>query len=1114
MIGPLGDSTDPFGTAGLREAVLTAWRASPARFREDANTEEDHARTYYRDRVLVDLAQNAADAAVRSGTPGRLLIRLETDGDAARLVVANTGTPLDGPGVASLASMRASAKRAPHTSRPPTDAQTTPDDRGIRGSEALPPLGGTGEPQPSRPAHQPQDLRTQPQQVVGRFGVGFAAVRSVADEIEVRSTTGTVRFGLAQTRALLADDGALADEVARRGDALPVLRLPLPGPADPWPGYDTAVVAHLRDDEALAAVRAQLAEVGDPMLLALPGLAEIVVETPEGSRRVADVADRWQVRTATGTHEAHLLADRPVEERDHHHWQVTWALPRHRQEAGPTVVHAPTPTDDLCTLPALLIATFPLDPTRRRVQQNPVTDALVTAAGDTYAALATDLVATGVDVSTLVPTMLPAGELDGRLHQAVVEALRHVPVLRGPTDMLVPADAVALAAPAGHDRPLVAALARRIPALVELPANPAALRVLGVAVRPLADIVEALPGANNDASCELVGSHDASLFAPDGWTDLYDALASVVPEQAEALAHLPVPLVDGRVVRGPRGTVVLDGPLHTSLTPRALAALTRWGLRIVHPHAAHGLWERLGAARCDALALLSYAQVRTAICDLQDEPPPCDVPAGTDDDGGRPRHGDCLSSYASASEPEPEPAGPVHPPSEGVDDAAGVVVVASGDTPVLGEVAAVVAELVALALPVPEQLAPTLGLVELPAADGDLVPAHGLVLPGSPAQHLFDDRVLTTVAPAVVDLLGEPVLRALGVRVGPVLVHVSDVVADPHGADDVDVDAWPDYLAWLGDRLGPGAWVGDLVAVADLDAVADDAWSTFLATLACDRDLRGALVNPVRTPQGAFSSYTAWWLTHRADLGLGTPFAIDDVPTWLVGWLPRVPAVLADTDDEIRRALGAVSAATTLDLPTWAKIGSTIAPGTLVDLPVAVQVWRALAAVPTQAPTRPEVFEGVHDLDAWVVPALVAPARAEMVRPAQGVVPDSPMWCQRTDLGPVVPARSLADILDLPLASDLAPGIPDAPGDREPVPPALAPFVTTDTWYLHDDLTVDGHQVEWWVHDALPHAVHLAGLAAALAQLCGWSSRWALETVLTDPTRAPEALLDTTFLDG
>ena len=65
---PASPGLDPFGTAGLRSAVLDAWTASPARFREDANAEEDLLRGGYRDRWLVELAQNAADAAARQAT--------------------------------------------------------------------------------------------------------------------------------------------------------------------------------------------------------------------------------------------------------------------------------------------------------------------------------------------------------------------------------------------------------------------------------------------------------------------------------------------------------------------------------------------------------------------------------------------------------------------------------------------------------------------------------------------------------------------------------------------------------------------------------------------------------------------------------------------------------------------------------------------------------------------------------------------------------------------------------------------------------------------------------------------------------------------------------------
>ena len=53
----MSSTADPFGTAALRSAVLDAWRASPSRFREDANAEEELALGPYRNRLLIELAQ-------------------------------------------------------------------------------------------------------------------------------------------------------------------------------------------------------------------------------------------------------------------------------------------------------------------------------------------------------------------------------------------------------------------------------------------------------------------------------------------------------------------------------------------------------------------------------------------------------------------------------------------------------------------------------------------------------------------------------------------------------------------------------------------------------------------------------------------------------------------------------------------------------------------------------------------------------------------------------------------------------------------------------------------------------------------------------------------------
>src|ERR1700678_2030044 len=93
----------------MLQRVLDAWTASPAQFREDANAEEDYALGGYRDRVIVELAQNAADAAARAGIPGQLRLTV----DSATLIAATTGAPLDPAGVAALSTLRASSKRPP-----------------------------------------------------------------------------------------------------------------------------------------------------------------------------------------------------------------------------------------------------------------------------------------------------------------------------------------------------------------------------------------------------------------------------------------------------------------------------------------------------------------------------------------------------------------------------------------------------------------------------------------------------------------------------------------------------------------------------------------------------------------------------------------------------------------------------------------------------------------------------------------------------------------------------------------------------------------------------------------------------------------------------------------
>ena len=249
FVRPAAEGADPFGTARLRRGVLDAWATGPARFREDANAEEDLVLGGYRDRLVVELAQNAADAAARAGVPGRLRLTLR-DGV---LVAANTGAPLDAAGVESLTTLRASAKREPRRARPPSAGSAS----------ASPPCS----PSP-----------TSPPSSAGTAGSAGPSPRPASwPPTTARHSPG------------------LGDELRRRDGHVPLLRLPFAAEGTAPDPYDTAVVLPLRDAAAERSRRAAAATaVDDALLLALPGLDEVVIEIgraePRTLRRRTDGA--------------------------------------------------------------------------------------------------------------------------------------------------------------------------------------------------------------------------------------------------------------------------------------------------------------------------------------------------------------------------------------------------------------------------------------------------------------------------------------------------------------------------------------------------------------------------------------------------------------------------------------------------------------------------------------------------------------------------------------------------------------------------------------------------------------------------------------------------------
>ena len=563
---------DPFGTAELRRRVLDSWAASPARFREDANAEEDYALGGYRDRVVVELAQNAADAAVRGGVAGRLRLTLR----AGTLVAANVGAPLDAAGVAALSTLRASSKRG-------------------------------------HAAHE---------MAVGRFGVGFAAAVAVSDEPRISSLTGAVSWSRTAASDLVRQIPELAGELTARSGHLPVLRLPFPTDSEPPEGFTTAVTLPLRDEATHQLVERLLAETGPALLLALPALTTIEIEV-DGTARVLTAAHdgdvvtttvdgtigRWRTAAAGGQADPGLLADRPAEERAHPSWSVRWAIPvtpggedgdapAGRLPAGVNaVVHAPTPTDEPFGLPALLLASFPLSPDRRHVAPGPLTDFLIEQAADVYARLLPSLAA-GAGLLDLVPGPLGRGELDAQLRRGILARLQDtafLPAAQQPAPRIRPGDAIILDA----DLPdLTGYLAPVLDGLIAGPARHPAYGVLGVQRLGLAGLADTLASLDRD---------------PAWWRRLYEALAGA---ETGELGALPVPLADGRLVRGPRG-LLLPGPGLDH--PGQLSLL---GLRVVHPGAVHPLLARLGATKATPRGVLADPAVRALVADSYDSQDP------------------------------------------------------------------------------------------------------------------------------------------------------------------------------------------------------------------------------------------------------------------------------------------------------------------------------------------------------------------------------------------------------------------------------------------------------------------------------------------------------------
>lgn len=1023
---------DRFGTAAIRARVLRAWTESPARLREDANTEEDHALGGYRDRVIVELAQNAADAALRAGVPGRLRVSLRGD----VLTAANTGASLTAAGVAALCTLRASDKR-----------------------------GEAG--------------------AAGRFGVGFAAVAGVTDEPSIASAeTGGVRWSAPLTRDLVAAVPELAGELAARDGHVPVLRLPFPLDAGPVrelfeDGFATVVRLPLRDAAAVARMRAELERVGPALLLALPGLTAIELDV-DGERRALacdhrsddpDAGDdgfrvgtsligpiefggtlgdspgpvtRWLTVRTSGGLSPELLADRPVEERSRPHWRLRWACPLTPAAGGglpddvPAVVHAPTRSDEPLGLGALLIATFPLAPDRRHVAPGPLTDFLIERAAEAYGRLLCAL-PENPRLLELVPGPVAEGALDARLRRAIralLPALDLLPAVESAVDQASSGRRhrgdrlVALDAPA----PLLELLAAAEPEPVlprllaaNWPPRHQALDVLGVRRLQPADLVDALAGLDRP---------------PGWWRRLYDALAGVDPGE---LGALPVPLADGRTVRGPRGLLISAG----GLDPAGCAEL---GLRVVHPDAAHPLLGRLGAIEAAPRDVLADPAVRAAVAGSYDADDPGPV-------------ADAVLGLVAAATPAP------------------------GDEPWLAD----------LALPGSDGDVRPAGELLLPGS-----PLRDLMAADAPFEVVADelvDRHGAAVLAAVGVLDGFAVVHEHDVEVGQIEFDLDD--------EDAWVDEVLDRLPDSQSGTGLPSVLPELIAVRDLELVADWPAALRLLARPPLREAVVRPVHVVTAGVRAEApSYTAWWLSTRpvldgrAPRDLRLPGAGD-----LAGLYDEAPAGL--DEEMLRALGVRESLAGLLAEPAGAAelLHRLADPSRQISRDRLRELWTAIADLDAETPGlwRPELIRALVDGEPEIVPAEDAivvdlPCALSLLAGQPLIlVPYDRARSLAEVLGLALAGDEVAGVVESPGVRRPVPAVagrvlPEVPEEYVAHAPLIVDGEAVSWWY--DD-------------DGVVHAGDEAGLARGLAWAADhWTGRLLLESVLRDPAALPGLLAE------
>lgn len=516
-----------------------------------------------------------------------------------------------------------------------------------------------------------------------------------------------------------------------------------------------------------------------------------------------------------------------------------------------------------------------------------------------------------------------------------------------------------------------------------------------------------------------------------------------------------MPLVDGRLVRGPRSLLV---PVGAGFGAGALElhTLASLDLRIVHPQAVDPLLVRLGAIEANEAAVLTDPLTRAAVENSleADDPDEIAVP---------------VLELVSAS---------------------GTTVV---DAPWLAELA-------------------------LRDDEGGYSVAGELLLPASPLMEILSDAApFGVVAADLVERYGAETLEAVGVLWSFSLVRADDVTLGSALTESMDeLDGLETWSGEVMERLGAHELppvVPELVAVADLEFVREDRWPQALELLSGPR-LRAAVAEPTRVlgDDGQVAdvpSYTAWWLRTGARLDGRRPTELRtaDAAPALVGLYDQAPAGI---DGELARALGV---RTSLDELLAEPDGPDdllerlADPGRHVERTALREIWTSLARVDADRVTPPERVRAVRG-----GAIVVADADDTVVVDAPDLLPllaDHPVV-----LVPGEHTVPVADVLDLALASEEVEGRVTSSGDVRPVPEEVNVLLDTAalTYVHHEELTVDGVPAEWRCDGTALHASTTDGLARALCWAADrWSRRHLVAAVLRDPQALPVLLAETGF---